>query len=62
MNHWDFVDHDDERERFEYQKKMNRGGKHFPCPTCGRENALSAQEKAKGYQCNRCADAEEGIF
>jgi ribosomal protein L37AE/L43A len=30
------------------------------CPTCKRPGALSRREAAKGYQCNACADAEEG--
>lgn len=31
------------------------------CPTCKTPNALSAAEAAKGYQCSRCADREEGV-
>jgi ribosomal protein L37AE/L43A len=32
----------------------------FPCPSCGAENVLTPADVAKGYQCNRCADAAEG--
>lgn len=32
----------------------------IPCPTCRAPNALTAKEKAKGYQCSDCADREEG--
>ena len=32
------------------------------CPNCKRPNALTAAEARKGYQCNRCANAEEGCF
>lgn len=32
-----------------------------PCPTCGRENVLTLADVQLGYQCNRCADAVEGI-
>jgi ribosomal protein L37AE/L43A len=32
----------------------------YPCPTCGRENMLTPADVARGYQCNRCADAAEG--
>ena len=32
-----------------------------PCPTCGRSNALTPADVARGYQCDRCADADEGI-
>lgn len=28
----------------------------YPCPTCGDENRLTAQDVAQGYQCNHCAD------
>lgn len=31
------------------------------CPTCKTPNALSLAEARKGYQCNRCADLEEGV-
>jgi hypothetical protein len=30
-----------------------------PCPTCGRKNALTPADVARGYQCDRCADAAE---
>lgn len=33
----------------------------FPCPTCGQPNRLTAKDKAKGYQCDQCADRDEGI-
>ena len=36
--------------------------RNLPCPTCGAENVLTAIDKRKGYQCNRCADGEEGFF
>jgi DNA repair exonuclease SbcCD ATPase subunit len=39
-----------------------RNPRSFPCPTCGTPNVLTPKDKAKGYQCNRCADSEEGCF
>jgi hypothetical protein len=30
------------------------------CPTCGTPNALTAKDKALGYQCDACADRAEG--
>ena len=39
-----------------------RNPRNLSCPTCGRENALTPADAARGYQCNRCADAEEGCF
>jgi hypothetical protein len=34
--------------------------REYPCPTCGRANVLTRIDKQRGYQCNHCADAEEG--
>jgi len=31
-----------------------------PCPTCGRKDVLTRVDEARGYQCDRCADADEG--
>jgi len=31
------------------------------CPTCQTPHALSRREAARGYQCHRCADREEGL-
>lgn len=33
-----------------------------PCPNCGAENVLTRIDRARGYQCNRCADQEERGF
>lgn len=35
--------------------------RNLDCPTCGAKNVLTPRDAAKGYQCNRCADADEGI-
>jgi predicted RNA-binding Zn-ribbon protein involved in translation (DUF1610 family) len=32
------------------------------CPTCGAENVLTREDKARGYQCDSCADRAEGGF
>jgi hypothetical protein len=34
--------------------------RNLPCPRCGRKNVLTPADRARGYQCNRCADAAEG--
>lgn len=34
--------------------------RRHPCPTCGTPNCLTDKDKAKGYQCDRCADRDEG--
>lgn len=33
-----------------------------PCPTCKRQNALTPKDVSLGYQCNSCADQDEGIY
>jgi len=39
-----------------------RNPRNLPCPTCGRENVLTPADRARGYQCNACADADERGF
>ena len=34
----------------------------FPCPNCGRKNALTRIDVARHYQCDACADALERGF
>jgi hypothetical protein len=31
------------------------------CPTCGARNRLTPRDVALGYQCNECADRDEGF-
>jgi len=33
--------------------------RNLPCPSCGAKNALTPADRARGYQCNRCADRDE---
>ena len=30
--------------------------RNLPCPTCGTPNVLTPADRARGYQCDRCAD------
>lgn len=32
-----------------------------PCPTCKRPNQLTRKDVRLGYQCNACADRDEGV-
>lgn len=41
---------------------LRAGARVHPCPTCLRENALSEADRQLGYQCDRCADAAEGLY
>jgi hypothetical protein len=36
--------------------------RNLPCPTCGEANRLTPADKARGYQCNECADKLERGF
>jgi hypothetical protein len=33
--------------------------RNLPCPNCGRANRLTPLDRARGYQCDTCADAAE---
>jgi predicted RNA-binding Zn-ribbon protein involved in translation (DUF1610 family) len=33
--------------------------RNLPCPNCGKKNRLTRIDKAKGYQCDECADRAE---
>ncbi len=34
--------------------------RNLPCPTCGSANRLTPADAARSYQCDGCADADEG--
>lgn len=34
--------------------------RNLPCPTCGQPNRLTPADKRAGYQCDQCADRDEG--
>jgi hypothetical protein len=38
---------------------LRNGPLIHPCPNCGEPNMLSPADKARGYQCDRCADQLE---
>lgn len=33
--------------------------RNLPCPTCKRANMLTPADRRHGYQCDRCANAQE---
>ena len=35
--------------------------RNLPCPNCGRKNMLTPADRARGYQCDICADSAEGF-
>ena len=34
--------------------------RNLPCPTCKQPNKLTPKDKRLGYQCDDCADRDEG--
>lgn len=34
--------------------------RNLPCPTCKQANRLTPKDVELGYQCNQCADRDEG--
>lgn len=39
---------------------LRAGKREHPCPTCGEPNRLTTRDVQLGYQCDECADREEG--
>lgn len=39
-----------------------RNPRNLPCPNCGAPNRLTPADRAKGYQCDACADRDEFGF
>ena len=39
-----------------------RNPRNLPCPTCKEPNRLTPADRARGYQCDRCADRAEYGF
>lgn len=38
---------------------LRAGKRVYPCPTCGEKNRLTAEDKRRHYQCDKCANALE---
>ena len=64
---WD--DYDDDRTDFadpsgaSALRRETRGNpRNLPCPTCGAADVLTPADRARGYQCDACADRAEGGF
>jgi hypothetical protein len=63
-------DYDDDRSDFadpggrSALRAARRGNpRNLPCPNCGTRNVLTPADRARGYQCDRCADqAERGGY
>lgn len=44
------------------RKSSKYNPRNLPCPTCRKPNRLTPADKARGYQCDECADRAEGIY
>ncbi len=43
-------------------RRAHKGNpRNLPCPTCQQPNRLTPADRAKGYQCDWCADVDEGL-
>lgn len=65
MGYEDYDDDDqsmfaDPGGRSALRRASRRDPRNLPCPTCGAANRLTRADRARGYQCDRCADAAEG--
>ncbi|HEY7417475.1 MAG TPA: hypothetical protein VH593_19995 [Ktedonobacteraceae bacterium] len=64
-------DYDDDEWEYRVERFADPGGesalhaesndnpRNLPCPTCGWPNRLTPADRARGYQCNSCAVANE---
>lgn len=64
-----YEDEHDDRSEFAYpggrsalRAASRSNPRSYPCPTCKRENMLTARDVARHYQCDYCADADEGLW
>ena len=64
-------DEEYERERVDFADPGGRSAlraatkknpRNLPCPNCGAKNRLTPADRARGYQCDSCADACERGF
>lgn len=71
MSDWDnedmgYDDRDDDRIEFAdpgsgsaLRAASKSNPRNLPCPNCGKKNRLTPADKARGYQCDACADRAE---
>ncbi len=60
---------DDDRSEFQFpggnsalRKATKSNPRNRPCPTCKEPNKLTAKDVSLHYQCDSCADRDEGGF
>lgn len=55
----DFADPDG---RSALRAETHDNPRNLPCPNCRAPNRLTPADKARGYQCDSCADRAEGRY
>lgn len=56
----DSIDFADPGGRSALRAATRRNPRNLPCPNCKEPNVLTPADRARGYQCNACADRCEG--
>jgi hypothetical protein len=49
-----------ENEGSALRKATKRNPRNLPCPTCKQPNRLTPEDAERGYQCDQCAERDEG--
>lgn len=64
---YDHDSDDSDREQFAdpggksaLRASSRRNPRNLRCPSCKRPNRLTPADKARGYQCDACANRDEG--
>jgi hypothetical protein len=42
------------------RRSSKRNPRNLPCPSCGQPNKLTPADRRRGYQCDDCANRDEG--
>jgi len=57
----DEIQFQDPGGRSSLRRETKSNPRNRSCPTCGTKNRLTPADVAAGYQCNSCADRDEGL-
>ena len=58
----DDCDFADPGGRSALRASSKRNPRNLPCPNCKSLNRLTRKDRALGYQCDSCADSDEGGY
>ena len=50
----------DPHGRSSLRRSSNSNPRNLPCPTCKQPDRLTPADARRGYQCDLCADRDEG--